>query len=255
LCIRKPVSFEIIESDLHHQIKYTWKTFNKTLLCLINQIIKIMDRVSDNRRLIAIAGPPGCGKSTIALTITELLKQHNINAVVLPMDGFHRKNSDLRANKTHIGKREVTLYDIKGAKETYDTAYLFKCIERLKRGEKFYWPIYSRSLHEPVENGILIDGKADVYFIEGNYLFLKTEPWSKLSSYFSLKIFIRSKKRFLRHRLISRKIKGGFSRREARDHYKLCDRRNIDEVLSNSTGFDFVLNQKGKYNYRLNKKY
>lgn len=253
MCIRKTICFEIIESDLHHTIKITQKTFNKTFPSVTDRIIEIIHRFPDTHHLIAIAGPPGCGKSTIALTLAKLLKQANISAVVLSMDGFHRKNSELMANKIQIGKGQLTLYEIKGAKETYNTNYLFECLEKLNSGEEFYWPIYSRSLHEPVENGILINGKADLYIIEGNYLFLNTEPWNKLSGYFSLKIFIRPKKRFLRKRLISRKIKGGFSPGDAKSHFKFSDRRNIFEVLIDSTGFDFLLTQKGRYNYKFHK--
>lgn len=40
-----------------------------------------------SRCLVAIAGPPGAGKSTISSALIELLPEGS--AVVVPMDGFH----------------------------------------------------------------------------------------------------------------------------------------------------------------------
>ncbi len=250
MCIRRPVSFEIVDSDLHLSIGYTEKTLRKTFPAVVDRIVESCIRRSNTRPVVAIAGPPGSGKSSIALVLQGFLKKRHLNALVLPLDGFHRKNSDLMAHTTRIGKMKVSLYDIKGAKETYNTPHLMECMEKLRSGEVFYWPLYSRSLHEPVEKGILVNGEVDLYIVEGNYLLLKSEPWNRLSPHFCLKIFIRSRKRFLKRGIISRKMKGGFSRIEARKHYLFSDRRNIDEVLADSTGYDCMLIQKGRYNYR-----
>ena len=45
------------------------------------------------RRLIAIAGPPTAGKSTLAETLQNVLnKTRNAIATTVPMDGFHLDN-------------------------------------------------------------------------------------------------------------------------------------------------------------------
>ncbi|MEO0402219.1 MAG: hypothetical protein AAF214_07570, partial [Pseudomonadota bacterium] len=48
--------------------------------------------VQNGRRIIAIAGAPASGKSTLAYD----LNQQIAGSCVLPMDGFHRSNADLK---------------------------------------------------------------------------------------------------------------------------------------------------------------
>ena len=122
---------------------------------------------------------------------------------------------------------------------------------KLLSRNSFHWPLYSRNTHNPVEKGILLDSENALYIVEGNYLLLNFMPWNNLKKYFHKSIFISSKKRFLRKRLIQRKKRGGFSRFEAIRHYRDCDSENIDEVLEFSSGYDFLLTQRGAYRYTL----
>ena len=65
----------------------------------------------EDRTLIAIAGPPGSGKSTVAEIVTDLMNENLMKTSLLPMDGFHLDNKTL--------ERE-NLFDRKGAPETFD---------------------------------------------------------------------------------------------------------------------------------------
>ena len=47
------------------------------------------------RYIVAIAGPPGAGKSTFAQALLLLLKEKSIQAKIISMDGFHLDNSIL----------------------------------------------------------------------------------------------------------------------------------------------------------------
>jgi fructokinase len=47
------------------------------------------------RCLIAIAGPPAVGKSSIATLLCEKLNQIQKQAAIVPMDGFHMDNATL----------------------------------------------------------------------------------------------------------------------------------------------------------------
>jgi pantothenate kinase len=122
---------------------------------------------------------------------------------------------------------------------------------KLLSGNSLYWPLYSRNTHNPVEKGIFINNKNALYIVEGNYLLLNSIPWNDLKKYFNQSVFISSKKRYLRKRLIQRKQRGGFSRFDAIRHYRDCDSENIDEVLGFSSEYDFLLTQNGLYRYTL----
>ncbi|MEO0638005.1 MAG: hypothetical protein AAFY73_15370, partial [Pseudomonadota bacterium] len=63
------------------------------------------------RVMLAVAGPPGAGKSTVAEAIRSRLVAHGAPARVIPMDGFHLDNRLLEARG---------LLHRKGAPETFD---------------------------------------------------------------------------------------------------------------------------------------
>ena len=54
----------------------------------LTEIIETMRKPSDQRKLIAIAGPPGSGKTTLAKTLSDRLA----HCSYLSMDGFHLDN-------------------------------------------------------------------------------------------------------------------------------------------------------------------
>jgi hypothetical protein len=140
---------------------------------------------------------------------------------------------------------------MKGARETYDTEELSHSLGRLKGGDRFFWPLYSRTLHEPVERGIHIENRECLYIVEGNFLLLDLDPWRGFFELFDRSILIRSSMRLVRRRMIARKIRGGYSRAEARSHFRRSDRRNIAEVTNRSTDHDYLLIHRSRYRYTL----
>jgi pantothenate kinase len=65
---------------------------------------------SGGRRILGITGAPGAGKSTLAARLVDALDGQ---AVLVPMDGFHLADAELR----RIGTR-----DRKGARSTRSTS-------------------------------------------------------------------------------------------------------------------------------------
>ena len=49
-------------------------------------------RNGGGRKILGIVGPPGCGKSTLAAALLDLLGD---DAVAVPMDGYHLANVEL----------------------------------------------------------------------------------------------------------------------------------------------------------------
>jgi pantothenate kinase len=220
------VPFAIIESEISKTVYFTNDTVDTALRPVADELSDQFHNSSSRPFCIALSGPPGCGKSSIAAVLQQFIEENNIKSVVLPLDGFHLKNKELRQKTVLLNKKSISLLTIKGVKETYDTAKLLLFLQKLISGENFYWPLYSRSTHDPVDKGILIENRNALYLVEGNYLLLNESPWEGLSSYFNKKIFIDSSKRFLR-------------------------KSNINEVLKHSKDYDFKLTQLGKYVYRL----
>ena len=251
---------KIVDSKVDYTVKYTNKTIKKSFIPLTLEILRLFYKNKTGSTIIGISGPPGSGKSSISVVLRMMLVQKGLDPLILPIDGFHFKNEMLK-NMTYsvdsgageAMNNRMTLYQRKGAKETYDTKQLLTCIKKLKNRKEFYWPVYSRKTHDPVPEGIFISDKKTLYILEGNYLYLKEQLWGEMAGFLDLKIFISSREGLVRKRMIKRKMRGGFSKEEAFEHFRRSDSLNIDEVMNLSVGYDYILEQKRKYYYLLRK--
>jgi pantothenate kinase len=243
--------FQVQDAGFKKTVRYTENTVKKVFLPFIEDLADSIKRCDNRPFVIGMAGPPGSGKSALCDVFSQMLESNGVSCTVLPMDGFHLETEDLKKKTVLIDDRRISLHHIKGAKETYDVHALLKCLEKLEAKQPFYWPVYLRTIHEPVKHGIDVSRWDTVYIVEGNYLFIDHHPWNLIAKHFLLKMFILPKLRFLKSRLIARKRKGGFSRNNARSHYRCTDSRNIREVCARSTGYDVLIEQRGKYAYRI----
>jgi pantothenate kinase len=245
------ITYTITESELQSTLSFTKGTQRYALDPLAGELSREYGISSSRPFVAALSGPPGSGKSAIASVLKILLEGGGLTAVVLPMDGFHLRNEVLGSSFTEVGGNPVSLLSVKGARETYDTEGLLRSLERLRRGDRFFWPVYSRTLHEPVERGIFIENRDTLYIVEGNFLLLDLNPWKGFSELFNRRIFIQSSVRLLRRRIITRKMRGGYSRAEAMAHFRRSDRGNISEVASLSRVYDYLLRHRARYRYTL----
>lgn len=124
--------------------------------------------MSGPRRLIALAGPPGAGKSTVAPLLAGLLSGR-----VVPMDGFHLDNGLLDARGMRARK---------GAPETFDTAGLAHALTRLKSGEdEVILPAFDRDRDAAIAGAIRIGPEDRLLVVEGNYLLAALPGWETLA--------------------------------------------------------------------------
>jgi pantothenate kinase/RimJ/RimL family protein N-acetyltransferase len=118
------------------------------------------------RRVLAVTGPPGSGKSTLA---ADLVAELAGLAVVVPMDGFHLAQCELR----RLGRA-----DRKGAPDTFDAAGYVALLRRLRHESgTVYAPAFRRDLEEPVAGAIAVEPDTPLVVTEGNYLLLDG-PWA-----------------------------------------------------------------------------
>src|SRR5688572_27161103 len=106
----------------------------------LDELADILRRAAGARTLVAVAGPPGAGKSTFAEALADRLNEAAAgSAAVLPMDGFHFDDRVLEP----LGLRAR-----KGAPDTFDVAGLRHMLERLRRNQEaeIAVPVFDREL-------------------------------------------------------------------------------------------------------------
>ncbi|KAK0756293.1 hypothetical protein N5P37_011208 [Trichoderma harzianum] len=136
-----------------------------------------------NRVIVALAGPPGSGKSTIAAEVVSRLNRPGSLpiAVVLPMDGFHLSRATL---DTMPNRAEA--YARRGAPWTFDAAGVVRLVEELSESrfgahkKTIIAPSFDHAIKDPVQGGITLGQEIQFVLLEGNYLLLDEEPWNKI---------------------------------------------------------------------------
>jgi pantothenate kinase len=199
--------------------------------------------VPQGRTIIAIAGPPASGKSTLAEAVVQELSS-NVEqaepidvplAVLLPMDGYHLDNR-LLESKGRL--------DRKGAPNTFDAVGFCAGVRRLTEPsyEAFY-PMFDRNLDMSIAQAISVHPDTPVVVVEGNYLLLNSEPWASLRDVFAATVFVSPPLAALRARLNQRWIDHGLDPEAATSRANRNDLPNAEYVLGNSTEADLILNQ------------
>ena len=159
----------------------------------------LAERAKGGGRVIAaLAGAPGSGKSTVAERLCEALNAGQAGlAAVLPMDGYHY--DDLHLVPAGLRPR-------KGAPETFDVGGLFHTVTRLRaRDEDFVAvPVFDRDIEIARAGARMIAADVPVIIVEGNYLLLGQEPWSRLRPLFDVAVLVDVPEPVLRERLTAR---------------------------------------------------
>lgn len=172
--------------------------------------------------MIAFAGPPGSGKSTFAAELVSAFRLMGEAAVLVPMDGFHLDNSIL----TKRG-----LMSRKGAPETFDVAG-FRCmIERIRRGEAVYAPVFDRERDLAIAGATEVLASDRLVVVEGNYLLLDRPGWREMRDLWDLAVFLSPDLDVLRQRLIDRWLDHGLEKGAAVERAEGNDLSNARLVL------------------------
>jgi pantothenate kinase len=197
----------------------------------MRQILKaILDKSGSHKRfIVAIAGPPGAGKSTLSMALTQQLE----NSAVLQMDGFHYDNAILD---------QLGLRNRKGAPDTFDFQGFAMTLRRIRNCEpNIAIPVFDRTLDLSRAGASLITEYIKFVLVEGNYLLLHEPPWSGLAEYFDLAIFLDVPRSELYHRLVQRWLDLGQSQEQAHHWVNSNDMPNVDLVLASSRNQDALV--------------
>lgn len=194
----------------------------------------VLQRATEKSRfIVAIAGPPGAGKSTLAEALREELIRRGEKAEILPMDGFHMDNGILEARG---------LLARKGAPETFDVRGFADIVAAVRAADQeVLVPVFDRSREIAIASARAIATDTRFILAEGNYLLLDEQPWSRLKDRFDLSIFVGPSVETLEQRLRDRWI--GYGLDDAGIAAKLYDNDlpNGARVVENSTQADIRL--------------
>jgi pantothenate kinase len=155
----------------------------RSLARLAGEIERRAAALAMPRMLVAIAGPPGVGKSTFSEALREHLNElEPARCEILAMDGFHYDDLVLE----EWGERAR-----KGAPHTFDVDGLLALLVRIKVAVgDVAVPVFDRHLEIARAGARIVGPRATIILVEGNYLLLDDPRWTPLRDLFDLTIML-----------------------------------------------------------------
>lgn len=190
--------------------------------------------VPGSRRVLGIAGAPGAGKSTLAALLADRL---GALAALVPMDGFHLAQAELR----RLGRA-----DRKGAPDTFDAEGYVALLARLRDpgpGQEavVYAPAFDRSLEEPVAGSVPVGPGVPLVITEGNYLLHDVGAWARARPLLDEVWFLEIDPDVRVRRLVERHVRFGKERAHAERWVNASDEANARLVARGRDRADLVV--------------
>lgn len=188
---------------------------------------------ADRRFVIAIAGPPAAGKSTLAAALVE---SFDGAAGLLEMDGFHFDNAvlDTRGHRPR-----------KGAPHTFDAFGYATTLRALRAsvGVEMSVPVFDRALGLSRNCASMVRADHQILVTEGNYLLLDSSPWDELLPLFDLTVWLDVPLSTIERRIHERWREAGHPAEEIVRRAEENDLPNARHVQSGSVAADLVLRE------------
>ncbi|KAK5682119.1 hypothetical protein LTS10_005244 [Elasticomyces elasticus] len=216
---------------------------------LQDRILSLMKGLPEDRRiLIALAGVPGSGKSTITAALLAQLKHAGVrNAVVVPMDGYHYTKARL-AGFQDPGEALRR----RGSPFTFDAQSFLKTVSFLHDApvashdtlaEELWIPGFDHAVQDPVPNDVCITASTRIIILEGNYVLLDQAPWNQLATMVDERWFVDTSRHIAKHRIAKRHVNAGIEHtlEAAEQRAEENDLPNGDLIRANLLSPDVVI--------------
>lgn len=206
---------------------------------LAERALRLLEHKSqDQRVLIALAGSPGSGKSTISEAIvTEINKlwrggqNHSCQngdevAVLVSQDGFHYYRNELK----ELPNSEDA-FKYRGAPFTFNSKRFLRYVEKLREplgqgNGSVLFPDFDHSLKDPIEDAVNVTECNRIVLIEGNYVLLKDKYWNRISAIVDEKWKLNVNPEIARNRIAKRHLKAGIAS-TLEEAYERCDSNDM----------------------------
>lgn len=168
------------------------------------------ENVSRLRTIIALAGPPGSGKSTIAAEVARRVSyKAGISVAVVAMDGFHhpRIYLDSLPNAAEAHAR-------RGAHWTFDAVGVLQLVEklcdtRMRPAGIITAPGFDHAKKDPVADAVNIPEETEIVILEGNWLLFDRDPWNRIPTLVDDTWFVEVEPDLARQRVVARHVEAG----------------------------------------------
>lgn len=194
--------------------------------------ITVYSRVPQPPKVVGVVGAPGAGKSTLASALVDSFNTRQIEAALLPMDGFHLPQADL----VRLGRRNRM-----GAPDTFDVDGFVAALRAIRERRPVSVPGFDRVTEEPVPDQIHIRVGFPVVIVEGNYLLYDRDGWERVRPLLDTVIYLAPDDAVRRERLIARHIAFGKTPAEAEEWVARSDDANAALIAATASRADRIL--------------
>lgn len=225
-----------------------------TYQLLVDRVIHKWSEKPHDRLLIALAGPPGSGKTTLAQEVARRLASSSPSipaapkTAVVSVDGFHLTLAALRA----LPNAEEALAR-RGAPWTFDAEAAATLVRELRTSgpsssrtspRDVVVPTFDHAVKDPVADGLVVQADVQVCILEGNYLLSDERPWAGIADVVDDRWLIKVDPAVARARVAARHLAAGIEPTMqmalARTDYN--DLPNGDYVMKRSEGrYDLLI--------------